>query len=324
MRIEANYAKAAKFIQDAASQGAQLAVLPEYHLTNWVPEDPQFSDLCGQWETYLTKYRDLAKEHNICIVPGTIVERHEDVETKEWKLVNVAYFIDNQGEVLGRYQKKNLWHPERPHLTSSTNDPHEMIQTPLGPIGLLICWDLAFPEAFRELITGGAKMIIIPTFCTPYCHSLILLPTSYLLITTILAPHALTVITQGTLTDSSPYGLSLNPRSEALFLSSILTARAFENTCAVVFVNAGGPSHNSNSSSNSNSNYAGLSRVAVPFLGALGDETKDSSAEGMSIVDVDMRLVEEAEANYRVREDLKREDWWYGYRRGRGNGCGKL
>lgn len=115
MRIEANYAKAAKFIQDAASQGAQLAVLPEYHLTNWVPEDPKFSDLCGQWETYLTKYRNLAKEHNICIIPGTIVERHEDVETKEWKLVNVAYFIDNQGEVLGRYQKKNLWYIPKSH-----------------------------------------------------------------------------------------------------------------------------------------------------------------------------------------------------------------
>ncbi|KAL8720636.1 MAG: hypothetical protein Q9225_002536 [Loekoesia sp. 1 TL-2023] len=110
LQIETNYAKAAQFIQDAAVKGAQLAVLPEYHLTNWVPEDPTFSDLCGQWEIYLNKYRALAKEYNICIVPGTIVERHEDAKTGEQKLFNIAYFIGNKGEILGRYQKKNLWY----------------------------------------------------------------------------------------------------------------------------------------------------------------------------------------------------------------------
>ncbi|KAL8934479.1 MAG: hypothetical protein Q9216_005894 [Gyalolechia sp. 2 TL-2023] len=287
MRIEANYIKAVQFIKSAASHGAQLAVLPEYHLTNWIPDDPEFGNLCAQWETYLDRYRALAREHDICIVPGTIVERHEDAETKERKLVNVAYFIDNKGEILGRYQKKNLWHPERPHLTSSTHFPHEVIKTPFGPVGLLICWDLAFPEAFRELITAGAKMIIIPTFWT--------------------------------LTDASPYALSVNPNSEALFLSSVTTARAYENTCAIVFVNAGGPA------GSPNSNYAGLSRVTVPFLGAQGKETKECSEEGMSVVDVDMRLVEEAEANYKVREDLGREDWHYLYRRRAGTGGrGKL
>ncbi|MCJ1254490.1 hypothetical protein MMC24_002305 [Lignoscripta atroalba] len=277
MQIESNYAKAAEFIKTAASQGAQLAVLPEYHLTNWVPDDPKFSDLCGQWEIYLDKYRALAKAHNICIVPGTIVERHQDAGKEESKLINVAYFIDNKGEILGSYQKKNLWHPERPHLTSSTHDTHDVIQTPLGPVGLLICWDVAFPEAFRELIAQGAKIIIIPTFWT--------------------------------LTDCSPYGLSLNPLAEAVFLKSILTSRAYENTCAVVFANAGGPCNSSKPNP-----YAGLSRVTMPFLGALGAETKDSGEEGMSIVELDMRILEEAEKQYKVREDLASEDWHYLYR----------
>ncbi len=111
MQIEANYAKAANFIRTAASQGAHLAVLPEYHLTNWIPTDPKFSDLCAEWQTYLDRYRVLAKECNICIVPGTIVERHTDAQTGEYRLLNVAYFIDNRGEVLGQYQKKNLWYP---------------------------------------------------------------------------------------------------------------------------------------------------------------------------------------------------------------------
>ena len=109
MQIESNYAKAAQFVEEAASRGAQLAVLPEYHLTNWVPEDPKFVDLCAQWELYLNKYRALAKANNICIVPGTLVELHETATEEGNKLINVAYFIDNNGEILGSYQKKNIW-----------------------------------------------------------------------------------------------------------------------------------------------------------------------------------------------------------------------
>jgi len=141
---------------------------------------------------------------------------------------------------------------------------------------MLICWDLAFPEAFRELITSGAKIIIIPTFWT----------------------HA----------DCSNYGLEQNPMAEKLFLESTLTTRAFENTCAVIFVNAGAPTDGPESG------YAGLSRVTMPFVGALGDETKDTHEEGMSIVDVDMNHVEEAEKHYKTREDIGGDQWHYTYR----------
>ena len=275
-----NFNKAASFITSAAGQDAHLAVLPEYHLLNWVPDDPDFAVYCEQWEVYLRKYQALAKEHNICIVPGTIVEKHKD-ESADGKgadiLINVAYFISNTGEILGRYQKKNLWHPERPHLASSTHNPHEAFDTPLGKVGMLICWDLAFPEAFRELIASGAKLIIIPTFWT--------------------------------LNDCSPYGLRVNPLSEKVFLESALTARAFENTCAVVFVNAGAEKGKEN-----RGNYAGLSRVTVPFTGALGKETMDCGEEGMSLVNLDMEYVEEAEKNYKVREDMEKEGWHYTYR----------
>jgi predicted amidohydrolase len=91
--------------------------------------------------------------------------------------------------------------PERDHLTGSGRDVHQVFDTPLGKVGMLICWDLAFPEAFRELIANGAKMVIIPTFWT--------------------------------LKDCNEKGLALNPSAEALFLDSMLTARAFENTCGM-------------------------------------------------------------------------------------------
>jgi predicted amidohydrolase len=242
-------------------------VLPEYHLTSWVPDDPSFAEHCAHYQKYLDAYCALAKELHVNIVPGTIVEKHGD------QLLNVAYFISHDGAILGRYQKKNLWHPERPHLTSSAHEPHVAFDTPLGKVGMLICWDLAFPEAFRELIAGGAKIIIIPTYWT--------------------------------LADCTAKGLAYNPLSEALFLESTLVSRCYENTCMVVFANVGGQVGGGNEGS-----FAGLSQVAVPFQGALG---KLGSEEGMSAVDVDMEILEEAEHNYKVRADMDSEGWHYDY-----------
>lgn len=291
---DANFQKASDFIRSAAQTNARLAVLPEYHLTNWKPDHPAFLGICKRRREDLEKYKALARECRIYVVPGTIVEAHEAETKGADQLVNVAYFINHEGEALGRYEKKKLWHPERPHLTSSTSSPHTAFDTPIGKVGMLICWDLAFPEAFRELIAAGAKTIIIPTFWT--------------------------------LSDCSPYGLNVNPRSEALFLESTLTSRAYKNTCCVILVNAGGPASSADSGEQKlkpedgvagppdtkpiTSNYVGLSHVTVPFVGALpalGDETGDSAVEGMSIVDVDMRHVQEAEENYKIRVDIKEE-----------------
>ncbi|KAH7346397.1 carbon-nitrogen hydrolase [Rhexocercosporidium sp. MPI-PUGE-AT-0058] len=275
--IEANHAIAVRYIRQAAAQSCNLAVLPEYHLTSWVPDSPDFITLCAKSQTYLSAYCSLAASLNINIVPGTIVEKHGP------SLHNIAYFISSTGVILGRYQKKNLWHPERPHLTSSTHEPHVAFDTPLGKVGLLICWDLAFPEAFRELIAQGAKLIIVPTFWT--------------------------------LADCSEAGLKRNPLAEELFLESLCVARAFENTCAVVFVNAGGEEREDEGEGDKNGEggrgiWCGGSQVAVPFEGARG---KMGWREGMGVVDVDMEILEEAEENYKVRQDMGREGWHYEY-----------
>ena len=247
-------------------------MLPEYHLLSWVPQHPDHARLAGEWSTYIQKYQDLAKELSICIVPGTILRRIPGNDGKDI-LVNVATFIDHTGRICAEYQKKNLWHPERIHLTpSGPDEPHVAFDTPLGRVGMVICWDLAFPEAFRAMVRDGAKIIIIPTFWMS--------------------------------TDCSPKGLARNRLSEDLFLNSTLTARAFENTCAVVFVNAGG---------SRDDGYLGLSQVAAPFVGPLEGSLLEDSKEGVGIVDLDMEILEEAEDNYKVREDLAREDWHYQY-----------
>ncbi|KAF3015876.1 hypothetical protein E8E14_008742 [Neopestalotiopsis sp. 37M] len=273
-----NFAKAESFIRDAASNGAQLAVLPEYHLTSWVPDDPKFKQSCSEAMPYLSKYQDLAKELKICIVPGTIVEAV--TEGGDESLLNVAYFISSDGTIAGRYQKKNLWHPERHHLVSSAHEPHAAFDTPLGRVGMLVCWDLAFPEGFRELISDGADLIVVPSFWT--------------------------------MKDVSDEAYELNPEGEGLFLNSTVVTRAFENTCAVVFVNAGGPAEKGEKT-----NYAGLSQVAAPHVGAI---TRMGRAEGMKLVDLDMNILKIGESNYKVREDMRTEGWHYEYTRIRNNG----
>jgi len=110
MQMEHNFNKAAEFIRSAAARKAELVVLPEYHLSSWRPKEPGFMELGEQAETYVRKYQELAKECNTCIVPGTILERHKDAEKEEDQLLNVAYFIDNKGEIIGKYIKKNLWY----------------------------------------------------------------------------------------------------------------------------------------------------------------------------------------------------------------------
>src|ERR1700744_3223728 len=72
---------------------------------------------------------------------------------------------------------------------------------------------------------------------------------------------------------------------------------------AIVFANTGGPP---------GSSFAGLSQVTVPFIGPLA--RFGSCAEGILVVDLDMRLVDAAEENYKVRDDLARADWHYDYR----------
>lgn len=90
-----------------------------------------------------------------------------------------------------------------------------------------------------------------------------------------------------------------------VYLSHVATEVTIANISdqAVVFANAGGPPGRG---------YAGLSQVTVPFVGAL---TKlGGCAEGMSVVDIDMQILEDAEENYQVRSDITSPGWHYDYR----------
>lgn len=253
-------------------------------MTGWVPEEPGFALTPAQAQDYLKRYQDLAATLHINICAGTIVLHAWDaVDGKQPPFINTSYFIDHNGNVLGEYTKTNLWIPERPHLTSNVDyarqterdntpyKPHQIIDTPLGRVGILVCWDIAFPEAFRQLVLAGAKIIIIPSFWT--------------------------------LQDMGDEGREYNPECEKLFVQSTLITRAFESTAALIFCNAGGPAEQG---------FFGCSQVTMPIVGRIEGSFTDGSEE-TRILEVDMNLVDIAERNYKIRQDLGKDDWHYGY-----------
>jgi predicted amidohydrolase len=131
-----------------------------------------------------------------------------DVDGQFLHHCNTTYYIDRTGTVKLRYAKANLWGDERKCFTKGST--HEVFDTQeFGKIGLLICWDLAFPEAFRALIKQDARIIFIPTLWK--------------------------------LPDCGEKGLRYNKRSEDMFINSTITTRAFEQNVCVVFCNTGGP-----------------------------------------------------------------------------------
>ncbi|KAM0244165.1 hypothetical protein ACHAP5_006552 [Fusarium lateritium] len=286
---EHNFAHAAEQIRLAAAQGISLAVLPEYHLTGWVPEEPSFALTPEDAGKYRRRYQDLAAELHVNICTGTFVSqapRDDEEQTADSTptLLNTSDFIDHDGNLLGTYTKQNLWIPERQTLTSYVDharntskdgyespNPHRVIDTPLGRVGILVCWDLAFPEAFRQLVLAGAKIIIIPSYWTSL--------------------------------DMCKDGLAYNANCERTFIQSALVTRAFENTAAVIFCNVGGPAEEG---------FFGCSQVSLPIVGTVPGSFTDGE-EAMRVLDVDMRTVDIAECNYQIRKDLAREDWHYGY-----------
>jgi predicted amidohydrolase len=245
--------------------------LPEYHLTSWAPEAASFTAAARSSPEYLQRYQALAKELRIAIVPGTLLE-----PLASGSLANACYFIGPEGDILARYQKKNLWHPERPHLTADAETPHTAFDTPWGRVGLIVCWDLAFPEACRTLVADGARIIVCPAFW---------------------------------LAGDAGQGADVNPQSEKLFLETMAVARAFENTCAFIFVNTAAPKDQTTDAKGNE--YVGVSQVAMPLQGAL--DRPLGPGEAMKVVEVDLNVLDVAEKVYKVREDMKRDEWHYAH-----------
>ena len=99
----------------------------------------------------------LAKKYGVFLVYG-FPERDPAIDDV---LYNAAVFIDNKGCVLGTYRKVHLFASEKEFFRAGCEYP--LFDTEIGKIGIMICWDTAFPEVARAYALQGAELIVVST-----------------------------------------------------------------------------------------------------------------------------------------------------------------
>ncbi|OUZ09176.1 nitrilase [Aeromicrobium sp. PE09-221] len=157
--LDANVRRAVDLIAHAAREGADLICFPECFLQGYA-----FSELAMVERVAITCQAaelqplvDAAAEYDIHVVIG-LIERAED-ET----LYNTALALGPGGRI-GRYRKQHLpfMGADRFLSTGDGNEPR-VFDTPFGRVGMMICFDLRFPESARALALEGADIIVMPT-----------------------------------------------------------------------------------------------------------------------------------------------------------------
>jgi len=129
----------------------QMVVLPE--LCTYGTSTELAVQMPGEVENC---FREAARKNDIWLIPGSIFER------RDGKVYNTAPVIDPSGEVIARYSKQYPFYPYEKGVTGSDN--FVVFDVPgVGKIGLIICYDIWFPEIIRQLAWMGAEAIIVPT-----------------------------------------------------------------------------------------------------------------------------------------------------------------
>jgi predicted amidohydrolase len=166
--IKRNRASADRLVRAAASDGAELVVLPEKW--NALGTDEQMATAAEPLDgPSITWARELAAELGIDLIAGSIVER---VEGRE-KTLNTSVHVGPDGGVRAVYRKIHMFDVEvdgTVYRESDLEDPgDEIVVSELagGAVaGMSVCYDVRFPELYRILALRGAEVLLIPSAFT--------------------------------------------------------------------------------------------------------------------------------------------------------------
>lgn len=161
--LAANMERSLAGIREAAERGAKLVMLQELHRSRYFPqhENPELFDLAEPIPGPSTEaLAQAAKEHGIVVV-GSLFERRAPGLHH-----NTAVVLDSDGSLAGTYRKMHI--PDDPgfyekYYFAPGDMGFEPIQTSVGKLGVLICWDQWFPEAARLMSMAGAEILLYPT-----------------------------------------------------------------------------------------------------------------------------------------------------------------
>lgn len=161
--IDANKQMLAAEIKKAAHDGAELVVLQELHNTPYFcqVEDVRNFDLAETIPGPSTEfYGSVAKENNVVLVTSLFERRAAGLYH------NTAVVFEKDGSIAGRYRKMHI--PDDPaYYEKFYFTPGDLgfkpIDTSVGRLGVMVCWDQWYPEAARLMALAGAEVLIYPT-----------------------------------------------------------------------------------------------------------------------------------------------------------------
>ncbi len=170
--VSANLAEAARHIAHAAAEAAALVVLPEFFalMGNSDEELLAISETPGRGpiQSFLANQ---ARQHQVWIVGGTIPL----IARSPGKLRAACLVFDDRGRPVARYDKIHLFDVTvegdskrvfQESRTMEAGDEVVVVDTPIGRLGLAVCYDLRFPELLRSLAQKGAEILAVPSAFT--------------------------------------------------------------------------------------------------------------------------------------------------------------
>lgn len=153
--VENNVERGIEMFKEAVAKGADIVAFPELWTCGYYLETFDFLAAIKENDWILEKFKILAKEtETVIILP--LPQKIED------KIYIGLYVIEKDGEIIFNYQKSFLWGREQNYFTNGERK-YKAFDTSLGRIGVLICYDIEFPEPSRLLALDGAQIIFIPS-----------------------------------------------------------------------------------------------------------------------------------------------------------------
>lgn len=172
--VTRNLAEARRLIAEAAGEGAQLVLLPEYFCfmghrdTDKLALAEPYQD--GPIQRFLA---DAARRHGIWVIGGTLPLKAPEPD----RVLNTTLVFDPSGNEAARYDKIHLFNFEKGDesfdeaRTIRAGDTVVAFDAPFGRVGLSVCYDLRFPELYRRM--GDCALIVVPsafTYTTGRAH----------------------------------------------------------------------------------------------------------------------------------------------------------
>jgi N-carbamoylputrescine amidase len=154
--------KTIHMIKEAKAKGAELILLQELHQDRYfcINVDTKNFDKANSYKKDIEFWSNIAKENSIVLVTSLFEKRTAGIYH------NTAVIFEKDGSIAGKYRKMHI--PDDPGFYekfyfTEGDLGYEPIQTSVGKLGVLICWDQWYPEAARLMALKGADILIYPT-----------------------------------------------------------------------------------------------------------------------------------------------------------------